>query len=101
MDNIGAWLSYIATLSLVEEFSGGSGLALSGVVLIRFLPSLILAPVTGVVADRCVGEPTMRRRRRAAPSLPPSCRRTQQFVDQHFRHVLLCISNASSGPSAH
>eukprot|EP00887_Chlorella_sp_A99_P000832 scaffold5.g832.t1 len=46
------WLNYIATLSLVNEFTGSSGLALSGVVLIRFLPSLVLAPVTGVVADR-------------------------------------------------
>jgi hypothetical protein len=46
--------SYVATLSLASEFSGSSGLAVGGVVLLRFLPSLLLAPVTGVVADRCV-----------------------------------------------
>ncbi|KAL4425671.1 hypothetical protein ABPG75_009687 [Micractinium tetrahymenae] len=52
IDNIGSWLSYVATLELASELSGGSGLALSVVVLIRFLPSLLLAPVCGVVADR-------------------------------------------------
>ncbi|KAL4437964.1 hypothetical protein ABPG77_004185 [Micractinium sp. CCAP 211/92] len=52
IDNIGSWLSYVATLELASELSGGSGLALSAVVLIRFLPSLLLAPVCGVVADR-------------------------------------------------
>ena len=33
VDNVGSWLSYVATLDMVEQFSGGSG---------------------GVVADRCV-----------------------------------------------
>ena len=54
VDNVGSWLSYVATLDMVEQFSGGSGLALSAVVLVRFLPSLALAPICGVVADRCV-----------------------------------------------
>ena len=40
---------------MVEEFSHGSGLALSAVVLIRFLPSLLLCPIAGAVADRWVG----------------------------------------------
>lgn len=53
IDNIGAWLSYVATLELVESFSGGSGLALSAVILIRFAPSLLLSPLAGVLADRC------------------------------------------------
>ena len=53
VDNIGGWLSYVATLTMVEDFSGGSGLAISAVVLIRFLPALVLAPICGVVADRC------------------------------------------------
>jgi hypothetical protein len=35
IDNVGGWLSYVATLGLVENFSQGSGLALSAVVLIR------------------------------------------------------------------
>ncbi|PSC75896.1 MFS transporter [Micractinium conductrix] len=52
VDNIGSWLSYVATLEMASQLSGGSGLALSAVVLIRFLPSLALAPVCGVVADR-------------------------------------------------
>jgi hypothetical protein len=55
VDNVGSWLSYVATLDMVEQFSGGSGLALSAVVLIRFLPSLALAPICGVVADMCGG----------------------------------------------
>jgi len=54
VDNVGSWLSYVATLELASQLSGGSGLALSVVVLIRFLPSLVLAPVCGVVADRWV-----------------------------------------------
>jgi predicted MFS family arabinose efflux permease len=53
IDNIGSWLSYIATLELVESFSDGSGLALSAVILIRFFPSLLLSPLAGVLADRC------------------------------------------------
>ena len=53
VDNLGAWLSYVSLLGMVERFSGGSGLALSAVVLIRFLPALLLGPVAGVVADRC------------------------------------------------
>ena len=53
IDNIGSWLSYVATLELVQSFSGGSGLALSAVILIRFFPSLLLSPLAGVLADRC------------------------------------------------
>ncbi len=52
IDSSGSFLSYVSQLSLVERFSGGSGLALSAVVLIRFLPSLLLCPVAGVVADK-------------------------------------------------
>jgi len=53
IDNIGAWLNYVATLELVEEFSGGSGFAVTAVILIRFVPSLALSPVAGVIGDRC------------------------------------------------
>lgn len=42
----------MATLELVAQFSDAS-LALSAVVLIRFLPSLLLAPLAGVLADSC------------------------------------------------
>ena len=48
----GSWLSYVATLTLVERFFTSS-LAISGVLLIHFLPSLLWAPLCGVVADRC------------------------------------------------
>lgn len=43
--------SYVATLSLVDRATGGSGLALSAIVLLHFLPMLLLAPISGVVAD--------------------------------------------------
>ncbi|GAB4816866.1 hypothetical protein N2152v2_003912 [Parachlorella kessleri] len=46
------WLNYVAVLTLVEEFSHSS-LAISAVIVVHFLPSLLLAPVCGVVADRC------------------------------------------------
>lgn len=52
IDNIGAWLNYVATLELVSAFTSSS-LALSAVVLIRFLPSLVLSPLAGVLADSC------------------------------------------------
>jgi MFS family permease len=52
IDNTGAWLNYVATLELMTSFSPSS-LALSAVVLIRFIPSLLLSPLAGVLADSC------------------------------------------------
>lgn len=52
VDNIGNWLNYIASLTLVETLAGGRGLLISAVLIVRFLPTFLLFPVAGVVADR-------------------------------------------------
>ena len=54
IDNIGNWLNYVATLSLVEQLAGGKGLLISALIIVRFLPSFLLFPLAGVVADRSV-----------------------------------------------
>ena len=52
IDNIGNWLNYVATLSLVEQLAGGQGLLISALIIVRFLPSFLMFPLAGVVADR-------------------------------------------------
>lgn len=52
IDNIGNWLNYVATLSLVEQLAGGKGLLISALIIVRFLPSFLIFPLAGVVADR-------------------------------------------------
>ncbi len=52
IDNIGNWLNYVATLSLVEHLAGGQGLLISALIIVRFLPSFLMFPLAGVVADR-------------------------------------------------
>ncbi|KAL6773868.1 hypothetical protein ACKKBG_A22825 [Auxenochlorella protothecoides x Auxenochlorella symbiontica] len=52
VNTMGSWFNYVAVLILVNSYSQGSGLALAGVVLLHFLPSLVLAPIAGMVADR-------------------------------------------------
>ena len=54
VDNIGNWLNYIASLTLVETLAGGRGLLISAVLIVRFLPTFLLFPVAGVIADRFV-----------------------------------------------
>ena len=54
VDNIGNWLNYIASLTLVETLAGGRGLLISAVLIVRFLPTFLLFPVAGVIADRYV-----------------------------------------------
>ncbi len=49
---IGDWFNYIAVAALVTHFGGVSGIAISGLLLARFLPPLLAAPVAGVIADR-------------------------------------------------
>ena len=56
VNNSGGWLNYIATLSTIERLAGQRGLLVSLVVIVRLLPSLLLFPITGVVADRCALE---------------------------------------------
>ncbi|KAK9830078.1 hypothetical protein WJX72_009631 [[Myrmecia] bisecta] len=52
VNSAGSWFNYVATLTLVERLAGGSGLLLSLIIVIRFIPMLIFFPAAGVVADR-------------------------------------------------
>ena len=52
VNNAGAWFNYVAVLATVERLAGERGLLVTGVVIVRLLPSLLLFPITGVVADR-------------------------------------------------
>ncbi|KDD73493.1 hypothetical protein H632_c2120p0, partial [Helicosporidium sp. ATCC 50920] len=51
VNTMGSWFNYVATLTLVEHATNSSGLALSGIVLLHFLPMLLLGPMAGAVAD--------------------------------------------------
>jgi MFS family permease len=48
----GDWFSYVALAALVTQFSGGSGLAVSGLLIARFLPPFLVSPFAGVLVDR-------------------------------------------------
>lgn len=47
----GNWFSYMAVLVLVQKLDPGSAQAISGVIIARYLPATLLAPVLGNVAD--------------------------------------------------
>jgi MFS family permease len=49
---MGDWFSTIALSALVVRYSGGSGLAVSGLLLARFIPPLLVGPFAGVLVDR-------------------------------------------------
>jgi MFS family permease len=49
---MGDWFSTIALSTLVVRYSGGSGLAVSGLLLARFIPPLLVGPFAGVLVDR-------------------------------------------------
>lgn len=49
---LGDWFNTIVLSALVAEYSGGSGLAVSGFLLARFLPPLLISPFAGVLVDR-------------------------------------------------
>jgi MFS family permease len=49
---IGDWFNTIVLSGLVSAYSGGSGLAISLLLLARFLPPLIVSPLAGVLLDR-------------------------------------------------
>lgn len=49
---LGDWFNTIVLSALVAEYSGGSGLAVSGFLLARFLPPLLISPLAGVLVDR-------------------------------------------------
>lgn len=45
-------LNYVSVLSLIQRHGGDSGLLVSLLVMLRMLPSFVLAPIAGAVADR-------------------------------------------------
>ncbi len=49
---LGDWFNTIALAALVSRYSDGSGLAVSGLLLARFLPPLLVSPAAGVLIDR-------------------------------------------------
>lgn len=49
---LGDWFNTIALSALVAQFTGGSGLAVSGLLIARFLPPLLVSPTVGVLVDR-------------------------------------------------
>jgi MFS family permease len=49
---LGDWFNTIVLATLVAEFSNNSGLAVSGFLLARLLPPLIVGPFAGVLVDR-------------------------------------------------
>jgi MFS family permease len=49
---MGDWFSTIALLGLVSKYSNGSGVAVSALLLARFMPPLVVGPFAGVLVDR-------------------------------------------------
>ncbi|HEX2908824.1 MAG TPA: MFS transporter [Phototrophicaceae bacterium] len=49
---LGDWFNVIALSALVSRYSAGSGLAVSGLLLARFLPPVLVSPFAGVLIDR-------------------------------------------------
>ncbi len=49
---LGDWFNTIVLSALVANYSGGSGAAVSGFLLARFIPSLIIGPFAGTLIDR-------------------------------------------------
>ena len=58
VNQVGSWGNFVSTMELTRRLGSGSGLLVSGVVIVRVLPSLFWFPAAGVVADRC-GDPVM------------------------------------------
>ena len=53
VSSLGDWVGFVAVVALVERIGGASaGLAISGVMLARLLPSLLFGPFAGVLVDR-------------------------------------------------
>ncbi|MEP7287636.1 MAG: MFS transporter [Chloroflexota bacterium] len=49
---LGDWFTTIALSTLVVRYSNGSGLAVSGLLLARFVPPFLVGPFAGVLVDR-------------------------------------------------
>lgn len=55
VSSLGDWVGFVAVVSLVARLGGATasaGLAVSGVMLARLLPSLVFGPFAGVLVDR-------------------------------------------------
>lgn len=53
VSSLGDWVGFVAVVALVERVGGASaGLAISGVMLARILPSILFGPFAGVLVDR-------------------------------------------------
>src|ERR687889_2365841 len=52
VSNVGTWMQRVAQDWLVLQLSGNSGTALGITTGLQFLPSLLLSPYAGAVADR-------------------------------------------------
>lgn len=49
---LGDWFNTIALSVLVAQYSGGSGIAISFYLMLRFLPELLFGPFAGMLVDR-------------------------------------------------
>lgn len=53
VSSLGDWVGFVAVVALVQRVGGASaGLAISGVMLARILPSVLFGPFAGVLVDR-------------------------------------------------
>lgn len=52
ISQLGDWFSAIVLATLVSDYSDGSGLAISLLLLCRFLPPVVVGPLAGVLVDR-------------------------------------------------
>ena len=53
VSSLGDWVGFVAVVALVERIGGASsGLAISGVMVARILPSVVFGPFAGVLVDR-------------------------------------------------
>ena len=48
----GDWFSVVVISDMVSDYSGGSGLAISLFLLLRFIPPMLISPYSGVLVDR-------------------------------------------------
>ena len=51
VSQLGDWLNTMAIYSLILSITG-SGLAMAAIMMVKLLPTVIISPVAGVVADR-------------------------------------------------
>lgn len=56
LSSLGDWLGLLATTALAKQFAGDSyakaNVAIAGVFIMRLLPSILIGPFAGVIADR-------------------------------------------------